>query len=239
MKIKVLIVQFDPFISEYMAHHLSIAGYDPKVIHNGEHGLQIALTETFDIVIMESKKHNGLDGNVVLQCIRKQNNRVPVMILAQQYQKKDIAEVLEAGADDFMRIPFEMAELIARINTILKRSSYKKPSKKDTLVPLHYKVGELTIYPDKYEVETRGYSITLRPKEFEVLLYLAQNPGIAIQRKTLLDTVWGVDFSGEQRIVDVYISSIRKRLEPYINTLIIKPVRKIGYRLIILDGYKI
>ena len=234
MNKKVLIIEDDPTIAKLIAYNLSEAGYESQVVYNGEEGLNIALTVSFDIIIWDIMLPCYKNGYEILRKLRQRNIRVPVMLLTARDQEKDIVEGLEAGADDYMTKPFGVAEFLARVATVLRRSTHpERPETIANAAKRTYQVGELTVHPDKYEVEINGASIPLRPKEFEVLLYLAQRPGVVSSRDTLMNTVWGVDYIGGQRTVDVHVSSLRKKLELNQKSVFIENIRGVGYKLVI------
>jgi two-component system alkaline phosphatase synthesis response regulator PhoP len=132
-----------------------------------------------------------------------------------------------------MTKPFGVAELLARVSAVLRRAhpedaAEERQRSNEKVIA----VGELLIYPDKYEVALGGESIPLRPKEFEVLLYLVQRPGVVITRDDLMNVVWGFDYIGGQRTVDVHVSALRKKLEMNQQSVRIDSIRGVGYKLV-------
>jgi two-component system alkaline phosphatase synthesis response regulator PhoP len=141
---------------------------------------------------------------------------------------------LKAGADDYITKPFGVAELLARVSAVMRRTgtedtfAVEEPGTDKVI-----QVADLRIYPEKYEVVLNGEQIQLRPKEFEVLLYLVQRPGVVVTRDDLMNIVWGFDYVGGQRTVDVHVSSLRKKLEMNQETVQIDSIRGLGYKLIV------
>lgn len=234
MSRKVLIIDDDPTFAALIAYNLTDAGYETQIASNGEDGLNAAMSTLFDIIVMDVMLLGDYTGYEVLRKLRQRNTRVPVMLLTAKKQEEDIVEGLDAGADDYMAKPFSTGELLARIAAVIRRSADPKRIEPNSPYPNKlYQFGKMTVYPDKYEVEMNGVSQTLRPKEFEVLLHLVQKPGSIVSRDTLLNTVWGVDYIGGQRTVDVHISALRKKLELNQTSVSIESIRGIGYRLLI------
>ena len=140
---------------------------------------------------------------------------------------------MKHGADDYITKPFGVAELLARVAAVLRRTQSDEAAA--DIAKSNEKViqaGELRIYPEKYEVVLNGESIPLRPKEFEVLLYLVQRPGVVVTRDDLMNIVWGFDYIGGQRTVDVHVSSLRKKLEMNQQSVQIDSIRGVGYKLV-------
>jgi two-component system alkaline phosphatase synthesis response regulator PhoP len=132
-----------------------------------------------------------------------------------------------------------VAELLARVSAVIRRTksdegTFMDDNNQDKVI----QIGDLRIYPEKYEVNLNGESIPLRPKEFEVLLYLAQRPGVVITRDDLMNIVWGFDYIGGQRTVDVHVSSLRKKLEMNQESVQIDSIRGLGYKLVVHSAKK-
>ncbi|KIL35549.1 chemotaxis protein CheY [Cohnella kolymensis] len=233
MSDKVLIIEDEPTLARLVSYNLSQEGYEAEVVGNGAQGLHQALHSDYAIIFLDLMLP-GLSGFEVLQKLRENGVKTPVIILTAKTAEEEVVQGLKLGADDYITKPFGVAELLARTSAVLRRTRNEdsKPSKSeggDKVITL----GDLQIYPDKYEVFTNGQWITLRPKEFEVLLYLAERPGIVITRDDLMNVVWGFDYIGGQRTVDVHVSSLRKKLELNQQTVQIESIRGVGYKLIV------
>src|SRR5690606_8796434 len=208
---KILVIEDEPTLSRLLSYNLTQEGYDTTVIEHGGEGLQTALQNKFDLIILDIMLP-GMNGFEILNRLHQNGVRTPVIILTARNAEEEVVQGLKHGADDYITKPFGVAELLARVSAVLRRTQNEdpKPLLSDEKV---IQAGELSIYPEKYEVSVKGQPISLRPKEFEVLLYLVQRPGMVISRDDLMNVVWGFDYIGGQRTVDVHVSSLRKKLE--------------------------
>jgi len=230
MSYKVLVIEDEPTLARLLSYNLSQEGYETKVADHGGEGLHIALSGNFDLIILDIMLP-GLNGFEVLNRLRQGGNKTPVIILTARNAEEEVVQGLKHGADDYITKPFGVAELLARVSAVLRRSQIEEA----TPVVSNEKViqaGDLFIYPEKYEVILHGEAIPLRPKEFEVLLYLVQRPGVVITRDDLMNVVWGFDYFGGQRTVDVHVSSLRKKLELGQQSVAIDSIRGVGYKLV-------
>ena len=219
-------------MSRLLSYNLSQEGYETKTVDNGGDGLEESLRRPYDLIILDIMLP-GLSGFEVLSKLRQKGNRTPVIILTARNAEEEIVQGLRYGADDYMTKPFGVAELLARVSAVLRRASGEQLSDVSPRTDKMITVGDLSIFPEKYEVLLAGESIPLRPKEFEVLLYLAQRPGMVITRDDLMNIVWGFDYIGGQRTVDVHVSSLRKKLELNQQSVQIESIRGVGYKLVI------
>ncbi|MFC5451938.1 response regulator transcription factor [Paenibacillus aestuarii] len=229
---KILVIEDEPTLARLLSYNLSQEGYDTKVVDHGGDGLQEALQQTYDLIILDIMLP-GLNGFEVLAKLRQKGNSTPVIILTARNAEDEVVQGLKHGADDYITKPFGVAELLARVSAVLRRTqsedtSADKHKSNEKLI----QAGELMIYPEKYEVVLNGESIPLRPKEFEVLLYLVQRPGVVVTRDDLMNIVWGFDYIGGQRTVDVHVSSLRKKLEMNQQSVKIDSIRGVGYKLV-------
>jgi two-component system alkaline phosphatase synthesis response regulator PhoP len=230
MSHKVLVIEDEPTLARLLSYNLTQEGYETTVIDHGSEGLQTALQRSFDLIILDIMLP-GMNGFEVLSRLRQHGVRTPVIILTARNAEEEVVQGLKHGADDYITKPFGVAELLARVSAVLRRTQNEEP----TPVASNEKVisvGELAIYPEKYEVVVNGEPIPLRPKEFEVLLYLVQRPGMVITRDDLMNVVWGFDYIGGQRTVDVHVSSLRKKLELGQQSVQIESIRGVGYKLV-------
>jgi two-component system alkaline phosphatase synthesis response regulator PhoP len=229
---KILVIEDEPTLARLLSYNLAQEAYDTKVIDHGGDGLQEALQQSYDLIILDIMLP-GLNGFEVLAKLRQKGNRTPVIILTARNAEDEVVQGLKHGADDYITKPFGVAELLARVAAVLRRTQSDEAaadlSKSNEKV---IQAGELRIYPEKYEVVLNGESIPLRPKEFEVLLYLVQRPGVVVTRDDLMNIVWGFDYIGGQRTVDVHVSSLRKKLEMNQQSVQIDSIRGVGYKLV-------
>ncbi|NOU92377.1 response regulator [Paenibacillus sp. LMG 31456] len=228
----ILVIEDEPTLARLLSYNLSQDGYETKVVDNGSDGLQIALQQSFDLIILDIMLP-GMNGFEILSKLRQKGNKTPVVILTARNAEEEVVQGLKYGADDYITKPFGVAELLARVSAVLRRTmSDEQLQEKNTAGEKVITVGELHIYPEKYEVMLNGESISLRPKEFEVMLYLVQRPGVVVTRDDLMNIVWGFDYIGGQRTVDVHVSSLRKKLEMNQQSVQIESIRGVGYKLV-------
>jgi len=233
----VLVIEDEPTLSRLLSYNLSQEGYEIKVCDHGGEGLQEAERHSYDLIILDIMLP-GINGFEILTKLRQKGISTPVIMLTARNAEEEIVQGLKLGADDYMTKPFGVAELLARVSAVLRRGTtggltIDKGNEDDKSIRL----GDLAIYPDKYEVVLGGESISLRPKEFEVLLYLVQRPGIVVTRDDLMNIVWGFDYIGGQRTVDVHVSSLRKKLEMNQESVQIDSIRGVGYKLVVKKGH--
>jgi len=230
MSYKVLVIEDEPTLARLLSYNLSQEGYETTVCDHGGEGLQTALSSSFDLIVLDIMLP-GLNGFEVLNRLRQNQVLTPVIILTARNAEEEVVQGLKYGADDYITKPFGVAELLARVSAVLRRTQQEdmKPAENSDKV---ITAGELSIYPERYEVVLHGESIPLRPKEFEVLLYLVKRPGMVITRDDLMNVVWGFDYIGGQRTVDVHVSSLRKKLELTGQTVQIESIRGVGYKLV-------
>ncbi|HZG57680.1 response regulator transcription factor [Paenibacillus sp.] len=230
----ILVIEDEPTLSRLLTYNLTQEGYAVDTADNGGDGLLAASGRKYDLIVLDIMLP-GLNGFEVLTKLRQQGDRTPIIILTARNAENDVVQGLKLGADDYMTKPFGVAELLARVSAVLRRSGSGDggaPSEEAAQEKV-IAVGGLTIYPEKYEVSIGGETIELRPKEFEVLLYLVQRPGMVVTRDDLMNVVWGFDYVGGQRTVDVHVSSLRKKLEMNQQSVQIDSIRGVGYKLVI------
>jgi two-component system alkaline phosphatase synthesis response regulator PhoP len=231
MPYKILVVEDEPTLSRLLTYNLTQEGYETYVIDDGGLALQACLENHYDLVILDVMLP-GLSGFEVLEKLRSQSVKTPVIILTARNGEEEIVQGLRLGADDYVTKPFGVAELLARVSAVLRRSgsSDGEASPADEKM---IRLGDILIYPDRYEVVLHGETIPMRPKEFEVLLYLVQHSGTVVTRDDLMNRVWGFDYVGGQRTVDVHVSSLRKKLELNQESVKIESIRGVGYKLVV------
>ncbi|MBC2399749.1 response regulator transcription factor [Clostridium tetanomorphum] len=213
---KVLIVEDDSTISDLIKLNLKMVNYETKQAYNGIQALAIIEKEEFDLILLDIMLPE-LDGFSVIEKIKYKD--IPVIFLTAKSSIADKVKGLKMGADDYVVKPFESIELLARVEAVLRR--YGK--KNDIL-----RFEDLEICLKEMIVKKQGTIIDLTLKEFELLSLLIQNKGIALSRDKILEKVWGYDYLGETRTVDMHIQRLRKKLDLEEK---IKTVYKVGYRL--------
>ncbi|MGH4122264.1 MAG: response regulator transcription factor [Clostridium sp.] len=213
---KILIVEDDPTISDIIKLNLNIVNYNTKQAYDGQEAIELIEKEKFDLIILDVMIPK-MDGFGVMEKIKHID--VPVIFLTARDSLADRVKGLKMGADDYIVKPFETIELLARVEAVLRR--YGKKSNK--LV-----IKNVDIYIQERIVKYEGEIVDLTMKEFELLKLLVENKGIALSREKILEKIWGYDYLGETRTVDMHIQKLRKKLNLEER---IKTVYKIGYRL--------
>jgi two-component system alkaline phosphatase synthesis response regulator PhoP len=232
MKNKVLVVDDEQSIVTLLQYNLEQAGFDVITAMDGEAGKRLAEMEAPDIIVLDLMLPK-LDGMEVCKQLRQERIMTPILMLTAKDDELDKILGLELGADDYMVKPFSPREVIARVKAILRRTQIQSnPVEEIQDESGQIQIGKLTIYPEKYEAYFKGNLLELTLKEFELLLYLAQNKGRVLTRDQLLSAVWNYDFAGDTRIVDVHISHLREKIEVETKKpAYIKTVRGLGYKL--------
>ncbi len=220
----ILLVDDEPNILELAKLYLEREGFRTMAVTDGGKAVEAARKESPALLVLDIMLPT-LDGYEVCKQVRAQSE-VPIIMLTARDEDIDKIIGLELGADDYMTKPFNPRELVARVKAILRRS--ERSTKSDKLAgPLH--IGDVTIDEARREVTVTGKPVTLRAKEFDLLLALAENRGIVLTREKLLDLVWGFDYVGQTRTIDVHIAHLRKVLaSSHVN---IETVTGIGYKL--------
>lgn len=232
---RLLVIEDEPTLSRLLSYNLKTEGYEVVVEEDGQSGCDAALAGQFDLILLDLMLPS-MSGFEVMSKIRQEGVKTPVIILTAKNAEEEVVQGLKSGADDYITKPFGVAELLARVAAVLRRATgvqVEEPVPQADEDSSNITLGELRIYPEKYEVTLGGESITLRPKEFEVLLYLARKPGVVMTRDDLMNAVWGFDYIGGQRTVDVHVSSLRKKLELDPGSVHIDSIRGVGYKLVI------
>lgn len=219
----ILIVDDEQHIIDLARMYLEQEGFAVASVNDGLKALDSILTNTPALVVLDLMLP-GLDGWEICRRVRAQSD-VPIVMLTARSDDIDKIVGLELGADDYLTKPFNPRELVARVKAILRRAD-KKPATSDDNI-LH--IDNLEIHPNRRVVMVNGASVDLRMKEFDLLVTLAESPGMVFSREKLLNIVWGYDFAGETRTVDVHVAHLRHKLEGMRPT--IETVWGVGYKL--------
>lgn len=214
---RILIVEDEMAIRDLLQIGLESQGYQCEVASDGEVAADFVEQKKYDLILLDIMLPH-VDGYELLEYI-KQNFDTPVIFITAKSQTKDKIQGLHLGADDYITKPFEMGELIARVEAVLRR--FHKTSEK-------IEIGNITINVVARTVEKMGEKIDLTPKEFDLLLLLVQNKNMALYREVIFEKVWGEGLEFETRTLDLHIQRLRKKLDWKDN---IKTVYRIGYRL--------
>lgn len=229
---QILIIEDNHDLALGLANNLEIEGYVVDVVHDGTEGLTRARTSEPALIILDLALP-GLDGYRILSSLRADGNDVPVLILTARSEEADKVRGFRFGADDYVTKPFGLLELLGRVNALLRRASAPaRMSGNGQTASDHIRFGEIEVRPSTHRVYRRGFPVTLRPKEFELLMALLRRGGKIVPRLDLLRDVWGYDAEVVSRTVDTHVAELRRKLEDdpahprYILT-----VRKAGYRV--------
>ncbi len=225
-KQKILIVDDDNNIAELISLYLTKECFDSKIVNDGEAALKEFETFRPNLILLDLMLP-GMDGYQVCREIRKKSN-VPIIMLSAKGEIFDKVLGLELGADDYMIKPFDSKELVARVKAVLRRFEPAKPATSQT-------TGKYVEYPDliinqtNYSVTYRGENVDMPPKELELLYFLASSPNQVFTREQLLDHIWGYEYIGDTRTVDVHIKRLREKIKDNSNWAI-STVWGIGYK---------
>lgn len=235
---KVLLVDDEPSIVTLLAFNLEKDGYEVTTATDGAEGYRLAISNPFDFIILDLMLPS-MDGMDICKRLRQEKFDTPIMILTAKDDELEKIIGLELGADDYMTKPFSPREVLARMKAILRRTNKAVPAEPVTTAQQELtedetekiEVGEITIFPQLYEVLVQGELIEITPKEFELLLYMAKRANRILSREQLLNAIWNFDYAGETRIVDVHISHLREKIEKDTkNPQYIRTVRGFGYK---------
>jgi len=221
-KIRVLIVDDDSNICQLVKLYLDKEGYESRTVYNGKQALEVFREFTPNLVVLDIMLP-GMDGWQVLREIRKFSS-IPIIMLSARDETFDKVLGLELGADDYVVKPFEPKELIARIKAVLRRYERQDSDQEQLIFP------GLVISKSNYTIRIQGKEMEIPPKELELLFFLASSPNKVFTREQLLENVWGFDFYGDTRTVDVHVKRLREKLEPPDPHWQLKTVWGVGYK---------
>ena len=223
MNKKALVIEDDKNIAELLRLYLEKDGFEVSIAPDGGKGLQLAEDEHPDVVLLDIMLP-VMDGWQVCREIRR-TSQVPIIMLTAKGEGDDKVSGLEMGADDYVTKPFEVKELIARIHAVMRRTENS-----DSPAEKRLEYDKLVINLDSYELIVDGKKVDTPPKEMELLYHLAASPNRVYTRNQLLDEVWGFDYFGDSRTVDVHIKRLREKLEGVSDKWSLKTVWGVGYK---------
>ncbi|MBN2301390.1 MAG: response regulator transcription factor [Lentisphaerae bacterium] len=220
----ILVVEDDKSLREGLAMNLGLQGYRVLTASDGEEGMQKAFDSRPDLIVLDimMPRWSGLD---ILDELRKRGKNIPVLILSARGATADKVDGLKLGADDYMTKPFDLPELIARIEVMLRRLHSEEQDRPNL------SFGDIVIDQVARSVQVRGVKIELSATEFDLLCLLAASPGRVFTRETILERIWGWSYEGTARTVDNFVASLRKKLEAGHSVKYIHTVHKVGYKL--------
>jgi DNA-binding response OmpR family regulator len=221
---KILMVDDDPDVRHSVARGLRMSGFVVDTAVDGRDALGRVAADTPDAVVLDIQMP-GLDGVAVVTALRAMGNEVPICVLSALDTVNDRVAGLEAGADDYLIKPFDIAELVARLRALLRRGTTVEPRGRARTI------GSVHIDPARRLVFVDGVRVDLTKREFEVLAALSDNVGIVVSRERLMELVWGYDFTADTNVVDVFISYLRRKLEAGGADRVVQTVRGVGFVL--------
>ncbi|MBP3852626.1 MAG: response regulator transcription factor [Erysipelotrichaceae bacterium] len=215
----IYIVEDDHNILEIETYALENAGFTVKGFDHSESFFQ-AMKTAPDMILLDIMLPDQ-DGMSILKTLRKDSRteHIPIIMVTAKTLEMDTVKALDLGADDYITKPFGVMELISRVKAVLRRSSRREPQ--------FLQLGPIQIQPDQRRCTVDEKEVMLTYKEYELLLYLVKNKGIVVQRESLLDKIWGIDYEGESRTLDVHVKTLRQKLGPAGS--LIQTIRNVGY----------
>jgi two-component system OmpR family response regulator len=220
---KILVVDDDVRMAQFVSRALHEHGYVVRHAANGQEGLELALAEPFDAAVVDIMLP-GLDGLSLIRGMRAQKVLTPVIVLSAKSGVDDRVKGLQAGGDDYLVKPFALAELLARIQALLRRASAAAE-------PVHITVGPLSIDLVRHRVACEGREIDLQPREYSLLEYLMRNAGRVVSKSMIMERVWEYNFDPQTNVVEARICRLRDKIDRVAPLKLIHTVRGVGYVL--------
>lgn len=228
---RILVVEDEESLLQTLRYNLSKAGHEVRLCSDGARALDLARADPPDAMVLDIMLP-GLDGLEVCRLLRRDGGsaaagRTPILMLTARDDEIDRVVGLEVGADDYLTKPFSMRELLARVKALVRRAELGKPAEE---LPERLHAGDLVVDVAAHRVTLGTRQLRLKPREFELLAYFLRFPGQVLTRDRLLERVWGYDFAGDTRTVDVHVRWLRSKIEPDpANPVRIQTVRGVGY----------
>ena len=226
---RLLIVEDEENISSYLKASLEAEGFDVDVATDGLAGLELALTDRYDAVTLDVMLP-GINGYKICHEIRQAGLDVPVLMLTARDGEREEAAALDIGADDFLRKPFSLAILKARLKSLLRRSGRTGAARGAARVGV-LAIAGVELDPARRAVTREGKPVELTPREFSLLECLMRNEGLPVSKEDILAHVWGAGYEGDATLVEVYIGYLRKKIDAPFGRKSIRTVRGVGYRI--------
>ncbi len=219
-----LIIEDDRENARYLANGLTELGHMVSVCTDGVSGLENAMKDKWDIIILDRMLPNHVDGLSILSTLRALGKKTPVLVLSALSAVDDRVDGLRAGGDDYLVKPFSYSELVARMDALVRRT-------RPELEVKQLRVADLTVSITTQQVQRAGKTIALQPQEFRLLVYLMLNAHRIVTRTMLLETIWGYSFDPQSNVIDVQVSRLRRKIDSNFSTPLIHTVRGAGYTL--------
>ena len=220
---KILIVEDEKTLCETIGKHLTAAGYTVDLCFDGDDALFYIEGTEYDAVVLDIMLP-GTDGLTILKTIRDKQNMTPVLLLTAKSTVEDKVKGLDCGADDYLTKPFSLDELTARLRVLIRRQGGTGGRADNTLT-----VGPLTLDTATRSATRDGKEIKLTAKEYSILEYLMRNQGVVLSRDKIEQHIWNYDYTGSSNVIDVYIRTLRKKIDADFDVKLIQTVRGMGY----------
>jgi DNA-binding response OmpR family regulator len=224
---RILVVEDEPALAEFLARALRAEGYTVRTVLDGATGERIALGDEVDLMVLDAMlpEKSGFD---VLRAVRARKPDLPVIMLTARSAVEDRVAGLDLGADDYVTKPFSLSEVLARVRANLRGPGQRVSSQLES--------SGLSLDLRTRRVDRAGRRVELSTREFDLLAYLMRHPGQVLSRGQILDAVWGHDFDPETKVVETYVSTVRRKLAEGGEPAPIETIRNAGYRLVASDG---
>ena len=220
---RILLIEDDSGVADYIVKGLKQSAYTVDYAADGQKGLELASNESYDVMVIDRMLPH-VDGLTIIQTLRAAENKVPVLILSALGEVDDRVKGLKAGGDDYLVKPFAFAELLARIEAILRRQQASTTQTK-------LKVADLEMDLLAHKVMRNGEKFNLQPREYKLLEYLMKHAGQVVTRTMLLENVWEYHFDPQTNVIDVQISRLRNKIDKQFNLPLLHTIRGVGYTL--------
>ena len=220
---RVLVIEDDPEIAHFVQRGLRESGHVCETVTDGHCGLELAREGNFDVLIVD-RMLPGRDGLSIVQTLRAEGNRKPVLILSALGEVDDRVRGLKAGGDDYLTKPFALSELLARVEALARRATPEETATR-------YTVGDLVLDRLTHKVTRAAEPVVLQPREFRLLEYLMRNAGQVVTRTMLLEHVWDYHFDPQTNVIDVHISRLRSKIDKGFDKPLLHTVRGAGYMI--------
>ena len=230
-KKKILVVEDEKAISDILVFNLQREGYDTLAAYDGAEGLRCALEEAPDLILLDVMLP-GIDGYEVARTLRRKKNGTPILMLTARSEDADKIMGFACGADDYVTKPFNILELKARVRALLRRAGMAAQKQGGGRLSM----GHITLDVDARAAWKDGKSVDLTAKEFDLMELLLRNPGRVYSRENLLNVVWGYEYAGDYRTVDVHVRRLREKLEGVSEQWSLKTVWGVGYKFEVVSG---
>jgi two-component system OmpR family response regulator len=221
---KLLIVEDNERVASFLKRGLQESGHTADHADNGRDGMFLAVSEPYDAIIMDRMLPGGIDGIAIIEALRANGNRIPILILSALSGVDDRIRGLKSGGDDYLVKPFAFSELLARLDALFRRS---QEIRTETVL----RVGDLSMDLLTHKVLRQDRVITLQPREFKLLEYLMRHANQVVTRTMLFENVWDYHFDPQTNVIDVQVSKLRQKIDAGADQQLLRTIRSAGYML--------